>query len=229
VASQFWIGQYLGRGVAHEQVTPLVVDGEGLEEPDRPHASLMTIVVGQLVLQGVRFTTPALEVRLSTRRGMPRLWPPTGRVAWPSGAPLDETGLVAFCGGSELLVEDVPLRIGPWRPATDLPEGRLVGSTVELDALCGKHVVYYPAVLASMGLRGVFHAFMTSCECGVAYLVETRPDGAHVTADTATSGDDAVKARYEALRGVDIEIRGAGGVFFAKRLEPPVDRTQGAS
>jgi hypothetical protein len=217
-ASQFWIGQYVGPGLAHEQVTPLVVVGERLEDPPRPHAYLMTIVVGQLVLQGVRFTTPALEVRLGTRRDLPRLWPRTAAVVWPAGVAVDQAAMPAFCGGHELLVEDVPLRIEPWRRATDLPESRLVGATVELDALCGKHVIYYPATLARWGIGGVFHAFVTSCECGVGYLIETRSDGAHITADTITNGRQAVESRYDALPGAEVEIRNPAGVFVAKRL-----------
>ncbi len=52
------------------------------------------------------------------------------------------------------------------------------------------------------------------------YLVETRSDGAHVTADTITSGRQALEARYDALPGVEVEIRGPAGVFIAKRLGP---------
>jgi hypothetical protein len=61
---------------------------------------------------------------------------------------------------------------------------------------------------------------MRSCDCGVAYLIETRADGAH----NKMAGDaEAIRARYEALPGLEIEIRDARGVFFAKRLEPEVD------
>lgn|GEM_PF-943783 len=228
-ASQFWIGRWSGAGAAYEQVTPLVVRADELGEQKFPHAYLMTVIVGQLVVQGVRFTTSAVEIMLATRRDLARLWPATGSTDWPSGKPLDEADVIAFCGGRELIVEDLPLKIEPRRPATDLEESRLVGATVELDAPCGQHVVYYPAVLAGLGMRGVFHAFVTACECGIAYLVETRSDGAHFTADTATSGDEAVKARYEALYGVEIEIHDSGGVFLAKRLEAPVDHADDAS
>jgi len=48
-------------------VTPLVVAVDGLPEPAWLEAYLMTIVLGQLVLHGVRFTTPSLSLNLSTR------------------------------------------------------------------------------------------------------------------------------------------------------------------
>ena len=215
-ASQFWIGRYLGPGGAHEQVTPLVVDA-GSSRAGRPHGYLMTVIVGQLVLQGVRFTTPTVEVRLSAGPGLARLWPPSGRIVWPPGAGLGEADLIALCGGRQLIVEDAPLAIGPWGPAVDLAEGRLVGPMVECQALCGEHVFYYPALLGYSGMEGVVHAFVTDCECGVEYLVETRADGAHVI---AAGGAEAVRARYDQLTGRELLVEDQVGAFVAKRLEP---------
>jgi hypothetical protein len=77
-ASQFWIGRWSGAGAAYEQVTPLVVRADELGEQKFPHAYLMTVIVGQLVVQGVRFTTSAVEIMLATRRDLARLWPATG-------------------------------------------------------------------------------------------------------------------------------------------------------
>lgn len=88
---------------------------------------------------------------------------------------------------------------------------------VECDALCGEHVFYYPALLGYRGMEGVVHAFVTDCECGVAYLVETRADGAHCT---AAGGAEAVRARYDQLIGRECLVEDQGGAFIAKRLEP---------
>ncbi|MEV7031719.1 hypothetical protein AB0N99_16015 [Streptomyces sp. NPDC093272] len=64
-ASQFWAGRYEGVRGWSIRVTPLAVRVDGLPEPDRPQAYAMTILLGQLVLQGVRLTTAILQVELS--------------------------------------------------------------------------------------------------------------------------------------------------------------------
>jgi hypothetical protein len=217
--TQFWIGRYRGvpsdgAPAAIQQVTPLLVYLERQPEPRLPNAYLMTILLGSLVIQGVRFTTRASKVELSTRQALPRLWPNSGRLHWPAGAAIDEGSLFGFCGGKDLLAT-APVVVEPWRHATDLDESRRVGSMIELDTLCGKHVVYYPAVIAHLAMSGTFHAFVTSCECGTAYLVETRPDGAHFKA--AGSGAD-VESRYNLLAGDKLSITDAGGTFACKRL-----------
>lgn len=158
-----------------------------------------------------------MEVRSSGGAGLTRLWPPAGRILWPPGASLGEVDLLALCSGRHLVVEDAPLAIRPWGPAVDLAEGRLVGPMVECEALCGQHVFYYPALLGYRGMAGVVHAFVTGCECGVAYLVETRVDGAHVI---AAGGAQAVRARYDQLNGRELLVEDQGGAFIAKRLEP---------
>jgi len=46
-----------------------------------------------------------------------------------------------------------------------------VGGTIELPAICGKHVVYYPAALVGEAMRGRFYAFGTAYECPMTYLI----------------------------------------------------------
>lgn len=53
---------------------PLTVTATGLPEADRPQGYAMTIVLGQLVLHGVRYTTPSLQVEVITRQELPQLW-----------------------------------------------------------------------------------------------------------------------------------------------------------
>lgn len=216
--SQFWVGQHTGASTVLEQVTPLAVAIPGLPEPPQPQGYLMTIILGHLVLQGVRFTTAALATQLSTRQGMPQLWPVQRRIDWPAGRAVDDGGLLRFCGGKELVAAEDFVSIAPWRPATELAGSDPVGSLVELPAMCGKHVVYYPGVLARQGMRGYPHAFITACECGTAYLVVTEADGAHCK---AAGEAEFVEARYDDLAGVEVEIEDEGGVFVCKRLTPP--------
>jgi hypothetical protein len=217
--SQFWIGRYDGAPTAIQQVTPLVVYVDGQPEPQQPHAYLMTILLGHLVLQGVRFTTPSLEVALLTRQALPRLWPDEGPIDWPAGTAVDEAGLLSFCAGKDLLAAE-PVVVAPWRHATDLDESRSVGSMIEMDAICGKHVVYYPAAIARLAMNGTFHAFVISCGCGVAYLVETQSDGAHFK---AAGTNAAVESRYDLLAGREVAITDAGDIFICKRLTGAVE------
>ena len=46
-----------------------------------------------------------------------------------------------------------------------------MGGTIELPAICGKHVVYYPAALVGEAMRGRFYAFGTAYECPMTYLI----------------------------------------------------------
>jgi hypothetical protein len=111
--------------------------------------------------------------------------------------------------------------VRPWSQATELTASQLVGSMIELPTICGKHVAYYPAVLATEAMRGRFHAFITSCECGTAYRIETEADGAHCKA----AGDPkAISEQYEALGGEEYVIEDEGGTFWCKRLPGPSGR-----
>jgi hypothetical protein len=83
--SQFWMGRFNGAMAWSVRATPVVVVVDGLPEPEFPHGYLMTIVLGQLLLQGIRMTVPGLEVTAGTRQGMPRIWPDIGTAGWPKG------------------------------------------------------------------------------------------------------------------------------------------------
>jgi hypothetical protein len=215
-ASQFWAGRYEGVRSWSIRVTPLAVRVDGLPEPDRPQAYAMTILLGQLVLQGVRFTTPSLQIRVSTR--LPQLWPPAGSITWPTGTPLKDDGFLGFAAGRDFRSTEQHIELQPWGPATELESSQVVGGKVELPTVCGKHVVYYPAALVSEAIHGRFYAFGTACECPMAYLIHTELDGAHCkAADTA----EIVTGLYEALPGEEYEIEGDDSSFFFKRLPSP--------
>jgi hypothetical protein len=215
-STQMWIGKYDGaERVASTWVTPLVVQIEGLPELEHPQAYAVTIVLGQLLVHGVQFTSPSLQVELSSPTGMQQIWPPTDQIRWPSGGSVGEATLLRINGGKELRTTEPQIAVRPWTVATDLAESRAVGSTVEMDAICGEHVVYYPGALVEDAMRGAFYVFMTSCACDMAYIIETEPDGAHCK----WSGRmEAISKHYDALVGEEVEVEDENGVFFCKRL-----------
>jgi hypothetical protein len=221
-ASRFWVGRYARRSrLASTWVTPLVVTGEGLPEPGRPQGYAMTVLVGQLILQGVRFTTPSLQVEVSTQQELSQLWPAMGPVAWPGGVPVNDGAFLGFAGGKHIRSTERHIEVRPWKPATELAGSQLGGSMVELPTICGTHVVYYPAVLATEAIRGRFYAFITSCECDTAYRIETEADGAHCKA----AGDaKTISEQYEALGGDEWVIEDEGGSFWCKRVPRPSGR-----
>jgi len=217
-ASQFWIGRYDGVRGWSVRVTPLVVVIEGLPEPDQPQGYAMTIVLGELVVHGVRFTTPSLQVEVTTRQELAQLWPPMGPLIWPNGAAVDDATFLSFTAGKELRSFKKHIGLRPWKPATDLRDSRVVDGMVELPTICGQHVVHYPTGLVDEAMRGRFYAFMTACECPTAYLIHTEADGAHCkVADTA----EAISALYESLPGEEYVIEDEHGVFTCKRLATP--------
>ncbi|WP_246076550.1 hypothetical protein [Amycolatopsis cihanbeyliensis] len=213
--SQFWIGRYNGVRSWSVRATPLAVRVNGLPEPDRPQGYAMTILLGQLVLHGLRFTTPSLQVEVSTGLDLPQLWPPAGPIMWPSRQPLDDDAFLGFAGGKDFRSTEKHIELRPWRPATELTPSQAVGGMIELPTICGKHVVYYPTVLVDEATRGRFYAFGTACACPMAYLIHTEPDGAHCkAADTA----EAISELYEALPGEEHAIEDQYGVFRCKQL-----------
>ncbi len=218
-ASQFWIGRYAGENrLASTWVTPLTVTAEGLPEADRPQGYAMTVVLGQLVLHGVRFTTPSLQVEVTTRQELPQLWPTTGPVAWPGGETVDDAAFLGFAGAKDLRSTERYIQVRPWTPATELPQSRAFGGMVELPTACGKHVVYYPARLVDEAMGGRFYAFWRACQCPAAYLIHTEPDGAHCKTIGTT---EVISELYESLPGAEHIIENEQGTFPYKRLSTP--------
>lgn len=215
-ASTFWLGKYDGTpGFWSVRVTPLSVRMAGIPEPSLPHAYAMTIVLGQLVLHGLRFTSPAMAIDVAMDLGMPQLWPPLESVSFPVGRPCDGAEFLGFADGRALrsTVEHVELR--PWTPATDLPRSSAFSGMVQLPTLCGDHTVFYPSVLVEEAARGRFYAFMTTCECPLAYLIETESDGAHCK---AADEPGVISEIYEELHGEELIFRDGGGSFVCKLL-----------
>jgi hypothetical protein len=213
--TQFWIGRYSGsQRLASLPVTPMVMTFDGLTEPDHPHGYVMTLVLGELLLQGVRFTSSWLELPLIPDQGFGQIWPASANVLWPTGQSVGDQDFQAVVIGANLVSGKLP-QVRPWKPAVELSRSALRGSAVRLPTPCGKHAAFYPAILAVSGRQGVRHAFVTSCECQKAYLVVTEADGAHFKAEGAAP---QVGALYEELEGEEDRYDDGQGGFVYKRL-----------
>jgi hypothetical protein len=215
--SQFWIGRYRGeQRMASVWATPMITRIDGLAQPNGPQAYLMTVILGEVILQGVRFTTPELQFDLTPGGGLSQIWPSIGPVDWPASESVDDEAFVQRITRGHHLKSTLPgIALRPWRPATDLPESTTDGSKVRLPTPCGKHHVYYPAALAREALRGAFHYFGTACECGKAYLVRTEADGTHFKAEDTWR---AIEAAYEAIPGDEVVFEDGEGEFRCKRI-----------
>jgi hypothetical protein len=89
--SQYWIGSYRGDRASSIWVTPFVVQVIGPDSlPENPSGYAMTLVLGELLVQGVRFTQPALQVELKTEPGLLDIWPLTAAFSWPTVGAADD-------------------------------------------------------------------------------------------------------------------------------------------
>lgn len=106
----------------------------------------------------------------------------------------------------------------------DLPPSRQKGSMVGMPAQCGKHVIYYPGILAQMAMQEAkYHVFHTSCECGRAYIITTQDNGAHTRIE---GGMLEAAELYEAIPWGEFQYVDRNGVFFYKQA-PSLDRLKG--
>jgi hypothetical protein len=215
-SSQFWIGRYQGQQrFSSIWVTPMVINIDGHAEPEFPQGYAVTVVLGELLFHGVRFTTPGLYFAHNAPDGLVSLWPSAELVTWPSQTSVDDAKFVRLGKCLEFVSQLANVSLVPWRPAVDLPLSTFVGSLVRLPTPCGKHFVFYPADLAVAALDREYHTFTRSCECGKAYLVQTEADGAHFKAEGTL---EAVTAAYENLSGDEFVIQSDAGEFVFKQL-----------
>lgn len=218
-ASRFWLGRYEpGCRHASTRVTPVVVSRGGVDRSeiaDGPDGYLMTLIIGELLIHGIRFTAPRVHLRATPALDLVPLWPASVPVIWPCGEPLTDDGYFPFVDGRTLRSDEPDSMINRWTPATDLTRSEVTGSAVRLPLACGQQVTFYPLRLVDVAMAGRFHAFATGCECGKAYLVRTAPDGARCTAIGTPEG---ILERYEALDGEEIEIHDDNGIFICKQL-----------
>ena len=131
---------------------------------------------------------------------------------------MDDAAYLSFAGGKDLRSLERHIEILPWTPATELPQSHAIGDMIELPTACGKHLVYYPAVLVDEAIRGKFYAFGTSCECDIAYIIPTERDGTHCKDACPV---EAIAELCESLPGEEVMIEDRNGLFPCKRLPTP--------
>jgi hypothetical protein len=83
-------------------------------------------------------------------------------------------------------------------------------------AACGKHFAHYPAVLVTEAMHGRFYAFVVSCDCGLAYMVHTEPDGVHCKAGGDPTG---IAELYDRVPGDEETLTNRSITFRCKRLK----------
>jgi hypothetical protein len=216
-SSQYWFGTYVGeRPPGSVRITPLGIELDGLPEADDPSAYSLTVMVGPLLVHGVRFTTPSLYVGLATVPDLPRLWPANNPISWPTAVETDDDAFERMLSGKALRVLHPGIRLEPFKPATDLPPSTADGPMLRQPVPCGKHFIYFPGVLALEAMHdGKRYAFVTMCDCPIAYLVVLEKDGAHFRNDGTL---EEMAELIKRLEGPEHELRDENGIFFYKEL-----------
>ncbi|MCL5077216.1 MAG: hypothetical protein M1288_03765 [Actinobacteria bacterium] len=215
-ATHLWAGKY--EGTDHHLavwVTPLTATIDGITPLDFPQAYVFTIILGQLILHGVRFTAPMLDLNMGTRSDLAKIWPIGDPVTLPRGKPLDDARYFGFVKGDDLLVTEPAVTLRPWLHATELPTSIAHGPMVALPTICGEHHVFYPESLVAEARRGHFYAFHTACECPENYLVMTASDGAHFE---YSGSAETISEMYESTEGTEVRYQDGNGVFVCKRV-----------
>lgn len=215
--NQFWIGYYAGeRPPGNIRVVPLLIELDGIPELDVPAAYLVTVTIGKLLVQGVRFTTPSLYVELTTTPELPRIWPTQPIVVWPPDPHINDSSFEAMIQGKILRPLHPGIRLVPFKPATELEPSDIEGSMLKQPVPCGQHYIYFPAVLAQKAmLDGKRYAFVTKCECDIAYLIVLEADGAHFRND---GNIEHMTEVIERLEGDDYEFDDENSNFSFKEL-----------
>jgi hypothetical protein len=213
--SQYWIGSYTGERGTSIWITPFVIEViDAGSPPDIPSGYTMTLMLGNLLVQGVRFTAPLLQVELTTAEGFLDIWPPADTFPWPAAGVADDALLDQMNEAQTFVSHTEGVRLSPFRPATELPASTGHGSLIRLPLYCGKHEAFYPAELAQETLRaGTHFVFLTACECPLGYIIRTEDDGAHMK---RWGEPEAIEAAYEDWPGEEFRIENERGVFFFK-------------
>jgi hypothetical protein len=214
--SQYWIGSYTGdRRASSIWVTPFVIEVTGADSPpDIPSGYAMTLALGRLLVQGVRFTEPTLQVELVTEWGFLDIWPPTDTFPWPAVGAVDDAVLDRMNQARTFISQTKGIQLSQFKPAAELPASALEGRLIRLPLYCGKHEALYPAELVQETLlSGRHYTFITGCECPLGYIVRTEADGAHMK---RWGEPAAIEATYEEWPGEEFVIEDDRGVFFFK-------------
>lgn len=217
-ATRAWVGRYEGEpGFWGVRVTPLTIQITGTPQLELPVAYAATIVLGQLALQLVRFTTPTFRMDVRSILEMSQLWPSENPVVWPTGDPCTTASFRRFADG-EMLHTGIPnVQLAAWRPARHLQESTIKNGHIEMQAPCGEHSLRFPAALVAEAMAGRYYAFLVACDCPQAYLLQTQEKSTNVK---AVGGAPEITEMYEALEGDELLYEDEVGSFFCKRIPP---------
>lgn len=217
-ATQVWVGRYEGHGrTASIWVTPMIVEVSNIGEPRSPQAYLVTVQLGPLLLQGLRFVTPRLYFDVDPGNGFTPIWPSNKSVDWPGRETVDDEAFVTtVVKGLHLRSEFRGVRLNPWPEATDLPRGIARNGEVEVMAPCGSHHFTCPAELVELARQGSYHWFKQFCPCGTWYLVRTDRGRFRIRAIGSSAQIDRA---YDALPGKELSLHGAPRPFVCKAIQ----------
>jgi hypothetical protein len=81
----------------------------------------MTLVLGRLLVQGVRFTAPLLEVEVTTGWGFLDIWPPADTFPWPTAGVADDATLDQMNEAQTFITQIKGVRLSPFKPANRTP------------------------------------------------------------------------------------------------------------
>lgn len=211
--TQVWISRYEGEREGAADVTPVVVTVAGLVEPDYPQGYLFTIVIGQLLVQGIRFTSPAFAIPVLPGLVSTALWPERGESEVLGPHVTDENYLL-FARGRKLTTTEPQIQVGPWKPAADNAPSEFDGISATMDALCHKHFLRYPMQLVTEAAHQRYYAFVAECACQT-YLLHSTPWSVSIKG----AGDEAwVRERFDTLAGPIVTIGSTLFSIQAKQL-----------
>ncbi|WP_295851412.1 hypothetical protein [uncultured Microbacterium sp.] len=134
--SQFWVGRFEGSdGFSAVRVTPLPLRFPDLPEPPLPQGYAMTVVLGGVVLHGVRFVIPGLAADPATELQMPQLWPSRAATEWPAGQGCTRQSFLSLADGGTLRAMHGQVRLQPRSHAAHLPESELEDGLIKVSAV----------------------------------------------------------------------------------------------
>lgn len=220
----FWIGRY-GDTTRPWSLwaTPIAIDMPGAD-PDIPSGYVITLIIGKLLIHGVRLHLASRSLQVQSAVGLTPIWPASDTIEWLDTTPLNDDAVDRMHRGGGIAVRT-------WKPGSDgiaqwvsvpvrhwtgIRRSERRGSMVEVPAPCGEHLIYYPGVLAAGSrIHEALHVFCGSCDCGIGYLAVSEPDGTHFRCEGSIA---AIAAIYENLPWPELEVADEDGTFLYRKI-----------
>lgn len=206
-AARFWIGRFDNSdGYSGVRVVPLMFNSPErieLTKLGRPVCYLTTIVLGDVILQGLKFTEPGMDVVVSNAPGMSLLWPSQISFALDGGRSFSKPTYLSLANGEALDTNVLGLALSPWKKATELPPSTLIDGRVRVPSACGEHFLSYPVELLRRAGAGRYFAFVATCDCPISYLLEMGP---HSIKYKAAGSETEIKRMYDDISGSEDSV-----------------------